>query len=294
MTLNKLKSESQKLIKDSMAGLRSFQNNTINDIDDYIIKFRSSSEYMWCEEEPSEEKLEEYRNKILGINTGALKEMCNVLEENYVAIFNKCKIHIQEYHYDIINFETIFESIKNREPLDYFCAITTLAFRADIDMEVVKYLNRMVKQKIASCKLEVLYEYLIVTKKVFVAISFNESMKKARNTIKDVLSNAGYLPIIIDEKEHNNSIVPEIFKEIEDSLFVVADITGHKNGVYYEAGYAKALKKQVIFSCKSIDFKKAHFDVNQINTICWKDEEDLKKRLSKRIECYNFDESYEI
>ena len=44
------------------------------------------------------------------------------------------------------------------------------------------------------------------------------------------------------EEEHNNQIVPEIFYEIRQSNYIIADLTGHRNGVYYEAGYAEAGK----------------------------------------------------
>lgn len=118
-------------------------------------------------------------------------------------------------------------------------------------------------------------------KKVFVAMWFDDSMNKCRESIQNVISDCGYKPMLIDMKEHNNQIVPEIFKEINDSEFVVADLTGHRGGVYYEAGYAMAKGKQVILCCR--DGEPTHFDVAQINTIYWKNEEDLYERLAKRI-----------
>lgn len=121
----------------------------------------------------------------------------------------------------------------------------------------------------------------INTKKVFVAMWFDNSMKKTRENINEAIKSCGYEPMLIDMKEHNNQIVPEIFKEIEDSEFVVADLTGHRGGVYYEVGYAMAKGKAVILSCR--DGEDTHFDVAQINTIYWKDEEDLSERLVKRI-----------
>jgi Nucleoside 2-deoxyribosyltransferase len=117
--------------------------------------------------------------------------------------------------------------------------------------------------------------------KVFIAMSFDNSMNKARESIKDALKHFGYKPILIDAKEHNNQIVPEIFKEIEDSKFVIADLTGQRGGVYYEAGYATAKNKPVILCCKKDE--NPHFDVAQINTIFWFNENDLKQRLIDRI-----------
>lgn len=118
-------------------------------------------------------------------------------------------------------------------------------------------------------------------KKVFIAMSFDSSMQRAREFIMDAIQSCGYVPMLIDIKEHNNQIVPEIYKEINGSEFVIADLTGQRGGVYYEAGYAVAKDKNLILCCKKGE--NPHFDVAQINTIFWKNEEDLKERLVKRI-----------
>jgi len=118
----------------------------------------------------------------------------------------------------------------------------------------------------------------------FIAMWFSPEMESARANIINAIKDCGYVPVIIDDKEHNNQIVPEIFFEIQRSKFIVADLTGHRNGVYYEAGYAQALGKEVIMTCKNNNFEERHFDVAQKNTICWMDENDLYNRILKRIE----------
>lgn len=118
----------------------------------------------------------------------------------------------------------------------------------------------------------------------FIAMWFSSEMDDARNSIKRAVNDSGYIPIIIDEKEHNNQIVPEILYEIQRSKFLIADLSGHRNGVYYEAGYAQGLGKEVIFTCSEKAFKERHFDVAQVSTVVWSNENDLYKRLSKRIE----------
>jgi hypothetical protein len=75
----------------------------------------------------------------------------------------------------------------------------------------------------------------------FIAMWFSSEMDRARDSIKKAVYDAGYVPVIIDEKEHNNQIVPEMLYEIQRSAFLIADLTGHRNGVYYEAGYAHGL-----------------------------------------------------
>ncbi len=121
----------------------------------------------------------------------------------------------------------------------------------------------------------------------FIAMSFRNETKTISESFKNAISRCGYIPRRIDEKEHNNQIVPEILFEISRSKFVVVDVTYPNYGAYYEAGYAEALGKEVIICCRKTEFNgenKPHFDIAQKSTIVWKDEEDLENRLYRRIE----------
>lgn len=94
---------------------------------------------------------------------------------------------------------------------------------------------------------------------------------------------AGYEPQRIDFKEFNDDIMDEIVVEIRQSRFVVADFTGHRPGVYYEAGFARGMGLPVIFTCHESHFSAAHFDTNHMNHIVWNSLEDLARRLENRI-----------
>lgn len=121
----------------------------------------------------------------------------------------------------------------------------------------------------------------------FIAMSFSDETKSISESFKNAISRCGYIPLRIDEKEHNNQIVPEILSEISRSKFVVVDVTVSNCGAYYEAGYAEALGKEVIICCRNDIFtsnKKPHFDIAQKSLIVWEDEEDLENRLYRRIE----------
>src|ERR1035441_4879651 len=91
------------------------------------------------------------------------------------------------------------------------------------------------------------------------------------------------VPFRIDRKEHNNQITDEIIAGVRDAEFMIADFTGHRGGVYYEAGFARGLGRPVIYCCKDMDFGTRHFDIQQINTIKWSDAADLRKKLADRI-----------
>ncbi|MEA4816890.1 MAG: hypothetical protein VB120_08610 [Lachnospiraceae bacterium] len=126
-------------------------------------------------------------------------------------------------------------------------------------------------------------------RQAFIAMWFASEMTEAQKIIKAAIDNKGYFPQIITDKQYNGAIVPEILYEIRNSLFVVADFTGARGGVYYEAGYAYALGKPVIMTCREdwFDEKKhpgnIHFDIKQENFIIWINEADLHAKLEERI-----------
>ena len=123
--------------------------------------------------------------------------------------------------------------------------------------------------------------------KGFVAMWFDEGMNDAyeRGFQVGVLK-AGYDPIRIDRVEHVNRIDDEILVQIRNAAFVVADFTGHRAGVYFEAGFALALELPVIWTCKKDDMVDLHFDVRQYNCSEWDRGrlDDLASRLQYRIE----------
>jgi hypothetical protein len=97
---------------------------------------------------------------------------------------------------------------------------------------------------------------------------------------------AGYDPKRIDQHEHTNKIDDEIVAMIRRSRFVVADFTGQRGGVYFEAGYALGLGLRVVWICRDDELSAVHFDTRQYNFLVWEKGEyaDLAKRLQNRIE----------
>lgn len=125
-------------------------------------------------------------------------------------------------------------------------------------------------------------------KQGFIAMEFRDETKTIRECFHQAMQNCGYTALAIDEKEHNNQIVPEIFYEIDNSRFLVMDVTYPNCGAYYEAGYALGKGKQVIICCRKDAFdntkeKRPHFDIQQKSMIIWETEAELIERLEKRI-----------
>src|SRR6266576_4120836 len=94
---------------------------------------------------------------------------------------------------------------------------------------------------------------------------------------------AGFQPSRIDKKDYVGGITDEIMAEIRRSRFVVADYTGQKAGVYFEAGFALGLGLPVIPTCRAEEIGALHFDIKHLNTLTWTTPAELADRLAKRI-----------
>jgi hypothetical protein len=118
----------------------------------------------------------------------------------------------------------------------------------------------------------------------FVAMSFDPGLRTAwTNGFEPAIRRAGYVPLRIDEKEFLGGITDQIMAEIRRSRFVVADYTGQKNGVYFEAGFALGLPLPVVPTCRADEINGLHFDIKHLNTLVWKNAEELADLLAKRI-----------
>ncbi|WP_321397088.1 hypothetical protein [Emcibacter sp.] len=121
--------------------------------------------------------------------------------------------------------------------------------------------------------------------KGFVAMWFDASMDTVyEKGFQAAVLDVGYDPIRVDLIEHNNKIDDEIIANINSSKFVVADFTGHRGGVYFEAGYALGKGIPVFWSCRKDDIKNLHFDIRQYNCVVWESSQELREKLAKRIE----------
>jgi len=124
-----------------------------------------------------------------------------------------------------------------------------------------------------------------VSSQAFVAMWFDPTMTAAwENGLKKGVSAAGYKPLRIDKTEHANKICDEVIAQIRRSRFLIADYTGHRGGVYYEAGYAAGRGLPVFLTCKKGAMADLHFDIRQYNCIDWETPDELAKRLQVRIE----------
>ncbi len=114
----------------------------------------------------------------------------------------------------------------------------------------------------------------------FVAMSFSEGLRTIwEGPIREAIKKAGYKPYRVDAEPHSDRIDFKIISEIKNSRFLIADVTEHKLGVYFEAGYALGLGLPVIWCVRKDHLEKVHFDTRQYNHIVWEAPDDLENKL---------------
>lgn len=133
--------------------------------------------------------------------------------------------------------------------------------------------------------------------KVFIATAFewpeDESIRmEAISAIKIACKNLGYQADIVSQ-HHTENITNRILSEIRESSFVIAELTYHNRGVYFESGYARGLGKNVFHVVRkgftSIEQKddakgrRIHFDIAQVLFKVWDSPEDLRSGLEDWI-----------
>ncbi|EHX2159153.1 hypothetical protein [Escherichia coli] len=126
------------------------------------------------------------------------------------------------------------------------------------------------------------------TPKVFVVMEFQKAFDELYSeVIKPTCESLGFEVTRADESFNNGSIIHEILTELIDSTIVIADITPNNPNVYYEVGYAHAIKKDVILLCNETR-ERLPFDLADFRTIFYKDSiaghAKVTEKLTKHIE----------
>jgi hypothetical protein len=118
----------------------------------------------------------------------------------------------------------------------------------------------------------------------FVAMSFDPNLNDAwTNGFDPGIRAAGFRPVRIDKQDYIGGISDQIMAEIRRSRFVVADYTGQRNGVYFEAGFGLGLGLVVIPTCRADEVDNLHFDIKHLNTLPWNTPAVLANDLTRRI-----------
>jgi|GEM_PF-360717 len=130
-----------------------------------------------------------------------------------------------------------------------------------------------------------------LSKQVFVAMHFDTALDTAFDAgIKLAINDCGFKDFRVDRNGSTGKIDDDIFVGIRESKFMVADVTNHRQAVYFEAGLMMGLGREVIFTIQDkthdngkTELDSACFDTRQYVHIVWKDPADLRKQLATKI-----------
>ncbi len=123
----------------------------------------------------------------------------------------------------------------------------------------------------------------IAGSQAFIAMRLSDGWEVIYEGIERGVRAAGYEPYVMPKKEHIQRIDDLIISEIRRSRFMVADFTGQRQSVYFEAGFANGLGIPIIWTCRKNEIDQLHFDTRQYNHIDWESPLELAERLEQRI-----------
>jgi hypothetical protein len=110
-------------------------------------------------------------------------------------------------------------------------------------------------------------ECLMQSRKVFTIMSFAQVYKDVYESFKSICDKNGYQTYRTDEDLTTSPITPRILEGIKQSDFIIADISELKPNVFYEIGYAKGIRREVILTAKKEIKADLPFDVKDLPVI---------------------------
>lgn len=123
----------------------------------------------------------------------------------------------------------------------------------------------------------------------FVIQPFSDTFNKRYNDIySPAIIDAGLKPYRVDKDPSVDVIIEEIERKIKESSLCLADISLDNPNVWYELGYALALRKNVVMICSNDRNGKFPFDIQHRNIIQYNsdstsDYEALKSKITQKV-----------
>src|ERR1043165_703952 len=94
---------------------------------------------------------------------------------------------------------------------------------------------------------------------------------------------AGFEKVVrVDEIQDSGNISQQIVEHIATSRLIIADMSGERPNSYYDAGFAHALGKPIVFCVRQQE--KIHFDLTTYRFIIWDTEASLRRQIKGRLE----------
>lgn len=165
---------------------------------------------------------------------------------------------------------SIQKQIFNEDFEQYDCTVEILN---EVKVEISSHPSRSIfEQKFSDVK-----------NQVFVIMKFDDQELDSayEGVIEPVLREYGLESIRVDKLHDSGKINDQIIEYIATSKYILADLTGERPNCYYEAGFAHALGKELIFTIKQNE--KIHFDLSGNRFIQWTTESDFRSKLKERL-----------
>ena len=123
-----------------------------------------------------------------------------------------------------------------------------------------------------------------VEKQIFVLMKLGDKFLDSAYTgvIKPLGKEFGYKVVRVDEIQDSGRITDQVLDLIASSKIILADLSGERPNCYYEAGFAHALGREMIFTIQEGD--EIHFDLQGYRFIRWSTEAELRRKLRQRLQ----------
>ncbi len=122
------------------------------------------------------------------------------------------------------------------------------------------------------------------TPKMFVIMPFSEPFDTLyRDVILPVSKSEGFEVVRVDEITGPGIILDDIQQQIERAQAIVAEISTQNPNVFYELGYAHALRKPAVLLVRRQDGEKMPFDIRSYRAIFYDDSIGGKKTVEMNL-----------
>ena len=122
-----------------------------------------------------------------------------------------------------------------------------------------------------------LCENLMISKKVFVVMSFKQEYDDLYDAYDAVCNDFGFDAERTDQVASLERITPRILEGIRRSAFVIADVTEKSLNVFYEIGFPEGIGRPVIITAKQ--GTELPFDIKDTPIVFWSTLKELKQKL---------------
>jgi hypothetical protein len=118
---------------------------------------------------------------------------------------------------------------------------------------------------------------------LFVIMKFGDAELESayEGVIVPVGNEFGFKVVRINEIQDSGNISQQILEHIAQSRLILADLSGERPNCYYEAGFAHALGKDMVFAAHQK--YQIHFDLAGYRFIRWHTEADYRHQLKERL-----------